>query len=296
MHNDSEKYPFPKVLRQATNQNSQPTSPRSPHLRPDIHSSINHLLNDDYTSAPTTQFIDELLSRTYPGTNNDTTVALNSIGDNASGSSAHQRKNSGPLSLFYKQPYSISPNNVYQSIVITQLNEEIRSKDDIDIQIIKPNELHLIATARSMPGSSEAKIRSKSAGNIALRFNRNEIEPNVSTIHSVQCQTDAHIDPFSVKSVCNPTLAEMENLSFAYAVDENERLIRLNHMINDTIDDYERSHFVDDPCIQFEHYLRGDGTGAPKYERLHKLKRNSSNKYTESTGELVLITITFFLL
>ncbi len=287
MHNDSEKFPFPKVLRQASASKlpSQPTSPKSPHLRPDIHSSVSHLLNEDYTSSPTSQFIDDLLSRTYPGANNDTTLALNSMVDHSPGPSAYQINNPGPLSMFYKQPYSISPNNIYQSIVITQLNEEIRSKDDIDIQVINPNELHLIATAKSMPGSNEFKIRSKSAGNIALRFNKNGIEPVVSTINSVQCQTDAHIDPFAVKSVCNPTVAEMESLSFSYAIDENERLIRLNHMINDTIDDYERSKFEADPCIEFEHYLRGDGSGAPKYERLHKLRRNSSNKYTESTGK-----------
>ena len=157
-------FPFPKVMRQA-----------SEHLRPDIHTHVSQLLLDDYPNSskqPTTQFIDELLSRTYPGTNDATTIALNSMGDDASGISTggHQRKNSGPLSMFYKQPYSISPNNIFQSIVITQLNAEIRSKDDIDIQIIKPNELHLIATGRSMPSSNENRIRSKSSGMLVLRF------------------------------------------------------------------------------------------------------------------------------
>ena len=111
-----------------------------------------------YEQQPTTQFVDEILTRAYPGAaNTDRTVDL--VAD------ADSDQYPGPMSLFYQQPYSISPNNVFQSIVITQLNPEIRTRDDIDIQVIKPNELHLIATARNMPyQSNENKIRSRSLG------------------------------------------------------------------------------------------------------------------------------------
>lgn len=137
---------------------------KSPLLRPDINSHINHLLMHDYEQQPTTQFVDELLTRTYPDhqANDDRTVDLVN----------NQNQQQGPISMFYKQPYSISPNNVFQSIVITQLNPEIRTKDDIDIQVIKPNELHLIATAKNMPlESNEARVRSRSLGMLINTLN-----------------------------------------------------------------------------------------------------------------------------
>ena len=232
-------------------------APKSPQLRPDLHSHISQLLNKDYTKSPTTQFVDNILTTAYP--------AL-----------AMTEQPIEPASFIYQQPYSISPNNKYQSIVITQLNEEIRTKDDIDIQIIKPNELHLIATSKSMPHATlEPKPRSKSSGHISLRFNRES--PSITTCNSIECQTDSHIDPFAyTRNGCIPTLAETENLSFSYAIDENERLIRLDHMINDTYDDYLDSMYVSDPCVEFEHYLRGNGTG--------NTIKQSVMKYTDMKG------------
>lgn len=143
----------PTPLEGTTRSRNPSDHSKSPLLRPDINSHINHLLMHDYEQQPTTQFVDNLLTRTYPD-NGDRTVDL-----------VDNQQRQGPISQFYQQPYSISPNNVFQSIVITQLNPEIRSRDDIDIQVIKPNELHLIATAKNMPlESSEARIRSRSLG------------------------------------------------------------------------------------------------------------------------------------
>lgn len=143
----------PAPLEETSRSRNPSDHSKSPLLRPDINSHINHLLMHDYEQQPTTQFVDSLLTRTYPD-NSDRTVDL-----------VDNQQQQGPISQFYQQPYSISPNNVFQSIVITQLNPEIRSRDDIDIQVIRPNELHLIATAKNMPfESNEARIRSRSLG------------------------------------------------------------------------------------------------------------------------------------
>lgn len=133
-------------------------------------------------------------------------------------------------------------------------------------------------------------------GHIALRFNRDSNVPQVSELHSIECQTDAHLDPFYVKQ-CNPTLAEMENLSFSYAVDENERLIRLNHMVNDTYDEYMASHYVSDPCTEFEHYLRGDGTGNPSYTKVADTPREADGPLSpkSTTGKSFTLPVTFFI-
>ena len=126
-------------------------------LRPDIHTQLNELLNQqDYRDKPTTEFVDSLLNKTYVS---PLTVQAYSPPPPDEGNI-----NKGPLSMLYHQPYSISPNNIFQSIVITQLNEQIRTRDDIDVQIIKPNELHLIATGKSMASCN--KIRSRSSGNL----------------------------------------------------------------------------------------------------------------------------------
>lgn len=251
--------------------------PSSPQLRPDLHSHISQLLNKDYSKSPTTQFVDNILTTAYP--------ALTMTDQEQPGPIE-------PSSFIYQQPYSISPNNKYQSIVITQLTEEIRTKDDIDIQIIKPNELHLIATSKSMPHSSiDPKPRSKSTGHIALRFS-NESSPSITTCNSIECQTDSHIDPFAyTRNGCIPTLAETENLSFSYAIDENERLIRLDHMINDTYDEYLDSMYISDPCVEFEHYLRGNGTGNTNNQRVMN-SAEIKNPY-ESIGKLNKLQRTF---
>lgn len=91
----------------------------------------------------------------------------------------------------------------------------------------------------------------------------------------------------------------MENLSFSYAVDENERLIRLNHMVNDTYDEYLASQYVSDPCSEFEHYLRGDGTGKPQYTKIADTPRKAegplSSKSTTGTFFTALNLKIFFL-
>ena len=137
-------------------------------LRPDIHTQLNELLNQqDYRDKPTTEFVDSLLNRTY--------VSPLTVGTCSPPSPAETINNKGPLSMLYHQPYSISPNNIFQSIVITQLNEQIRTRDDIDVQIIKPNELHLIATGKSMASCN--KIRSRSSGNLKRLFSINQDYP-----------------------------------------------------------------------------------------------------------------------
>ena len=91
------------------------------------------------------------------------------------------------------------------------------------------------------------------------------------------------MDPFYVKN-CNPTLAEMENLSFYYAPeDESERLVRLNHMINDTYEEYMASKFISDPCTEFEHFLRGDGSGKPDYKHASETPKGAEQFSSKST-------------
>ena len=95
-------------------------------------------------------------------------------------------------------------------------------------------------------------------------FDLGHIALKLKPVNSIECQTDFHVDPFVVtRNGCSPSMAETESLSFCYFMDEGDRMTRLNAMINDTYDAYLASLYKPDPCTEFEHYLRGNGTGNP---------------------------------
>jgi len=194
-------------------------------LRPDIHSQLNELLLPRHENAPTSLLVDNMLSTAYQSNDAEPIHAPTDQNLNKQ----------GPLSLLYNKPYSISPNNIYQSIVITQLSDKIESKDDVDIQVIYPNELHLIATGKSLSDCSnfndslQSRTRSKSISTMnttnktttqttrtttttttvtkielddpdELVITQTFEKDNNPELKSIECQTDVHMDPLASDS------------------------------------------------------------------------------------------------
>ena len=213
---------------------STTTTTNSSILSPGIHSRVQELLSpNDYLNAPTTQLVDNLISHTYLSPRSVQTHSLDESGIQ-----------SGPASLIFNQSYSISPNNLYKSIVITQLRDKIRSKDDLDIQIVNPNELHLIATNKSLKECEEINNHFTKRSQSETRFKEND---------SVQCQTDMEI-PIGYREICTPSMAETQTLGFYYVSDE-DRIRQLELLMSDKYDQIVDKYEYD-PCIEFESILR----------------------------------------